>query len=62
MYNSSNYSKAKIPYTSFNSHLANYNILTFLKEVPISLKHLMIESFNLSYSRLQRISPVTYKL
>lgn len=62
IYSSSNYAKACIPFTSLSSHLAILRTLTFLNDVPISLKFYIIESLNFRYSRLVKISPVTCKL
>lgn len=45
-----------------SSHLAILRTLTDLKDVPISLKLDIIESFSFKISKLDKISPVTYKL
>lgn len=50
-----------MPCTSFNSQRAICSTLTFLNEVPISRKDPIIESFSFKYSRLGKISPVTYR-
>ena len=51
-----------MPCTSLSSHLPRWRDLTFLNDVPMSLKLGIIESFNFKNSRLDKISPVTYRL